>query len=508
MKFSPPAFSAPSRIGNYRLLRELALGSDFRIDLAIAPGVPNAPAVAVKRLRHDSAWGRERLLREARVGAGLRSANLLRVMDVGGFSAEPGIAEPFVALEYVPGASLHMLLAYARPRDLRHALAAILGALRGLDSLHRWSDEQGNPGYLVHQAPTARHILVGLDGVSRLIDLSHLQGRLLGKNRGAGQGLLPSELAPEQRQACELDPRCDVFIAGATLRNVLARCAPLERAQLAPLDAVWQRATAPHRGDRFWCAQEMAFALQSAAMELELASSAAELAAWVLARVSSEVASDEAAARARSALASSYSHEAPRTSPPPALFPALSEREEFAACRPPLAHAGSPTSAPISAPLPIGERCSGLGYTSRAERADEVAASAHADTEPPPARRRIPPWSALRALAGGAGLGALVLGGFVAIGASQRDEPLAPQANRSSLAQPVEHSARPSPVFERSVDPPAAAARAPQLLTPVVEQLPSREPQPQAAPPSTPERKVAPRRPRRFSLYGVPENPF
>jgi hypothetical protein len=276
-------------LGSYRLLGEIAVGEFCSIHRARSVHPARPPVdVAIKRLlrAHQHSQGRARLLREARVGLGLRAPNLVRVLEI---HDEP---ELFVVMEHVAGASLRTLLSRAHEVDaMRYIVPIFVDALHGLSVLHNWKDEQGAPGYLVHQAPSARHMLVGLDGVTRLIDMSSVHGRLLGAAADAEDRLVRDDKAPEQvAQGAIIDPRCDIFIVGTALLAALAcardaRAAKLGeshvRAQLGALQALCEQACSPTRAARFWSAEEMAYALQKTAREADLYATPQAVGAYV-----------------------------------------------------------------------------------------------------------------------------------------------------------------------------------------------------------------------------------
>ncbi|MET0284221.1 MAG: protein kinase [Polyangiales bacterium] len=273
LHIADPRTKPRDTLGRYELVRELAFGRFYSVYLARAKG--DARSVVIKRLRtaHPESYARARMLREARVGMGMRVPQLARVLEI---CDEP---ELFVVMEYVEGTPLSELLAKARGKDvLRFVLPVLLDTLRALSALHNWKDETGAPGYLVHQAPSARHLLVGLDGVTRLVDLSNLHGRLLGAMPSAQYTLMDSELAPEQAARVGLDPRCDLYIVGAVLRHALAQSG---RTNVPGLLEVCERATSLRPADRYWSADELGHALEFAASEADLLAPPEQVARWV-----------------------------------------------------------------------------------------------------------------------------------------------------------------------------------------------------------------------------------
>jgi len=292
LRASPPRAAtrgADGLLGGYRLLGQIAVGEFCSLHRARSVHPVGAPGdVVVKRLlrAHQHSQGRARLLREARVGLGLRAPNLVRVLEI---HDEP---ELFVVMEHVAGATLRALLNRAHEVDaMRYIVPIFVDVLHGLSVLHNWKDEQGAPGFLVHQAPSTRHMLVGLDGVTRLIDLSNVHGRLLGTPADADNRSVRCAKAPEQVAAgAVIDPRCDIFIVGTALLAALAcardaRAASLGeshvRAQLGPLQALCEQACAPARAARFWSAEEMAYALEKTAREADLCATPQAIGAYV-----------------------------------------------------------------------------------------------------------------------------------------------------------------------------------------------------------------------------------
>jgi hypothetical protein len=268
----------PALLAGYELLHEVAVGEFCTVHRARSLALASAPDVAVKRLRssYRDAYGRARLMREARVGLTLHAPNLVRVLEV---HDEP---EPFMVMEYVPGASLRALLAHADGLEAPLIAPILVDVLRALSALHGYCDEEGAARPLVHQAPSARHMLVGADGVTRLIDLASVHQRGLGSTENVGRRFLHGELAPEQLlPRPRLDARCDIFIVGKALERALERaCAAGEaqlRARCQQLFAIAARACAEAPGERFASADEMAEQLDDAAAQAELFAPRAQL---------------------------------------------------------------------------------------------------------------------------------------------------------------------------------------------------------------------------------------
>lgn len=299
LKAAPPSGEVGATLGGYQLLNTIAEGTFCTVQRARAASLgAGRGEVAIKRLRTDRRDGRARarLVREARLGLALRSPNLVRVYEL---HTAP---ELFIVMELVQGATLHQLLQHEKTlSQLRMVLPMFVDTLYGLAALHHCQDEDGVPSFLVHQAPTPSNMLVGCDGVTRLIDLSTAH-----TPRPDGKVVRPpasTSLAPEQTSAdAQIDPRCDIFVVGCALHGVLeqavtARGAAREgdlRIRLRKLFAVAERARARRRSERYWSAEEMAFRLQQAARELGLLAGPQELGGWLRSMLAVETATDAA----------------------------------------------------------------------------------------------------------------------------------------------------------------------------------------------------------------------
>src|SRR5262249_4713049 len=130
--------------------------------------------VAVKRLHPQYASDPEfssMLLDEARLAARIHHPNVVSTLDV--VVAEEK-NELLLVMEYIRGDSLSKLVRRARSFEEavppRIACAIIAGVLYGLHAAHEAHDEKGKPLGLIHRDVSPQNILVGADGVSRVLD--------------------------------------------------------------------------------------------------------------------------------------------------------------------------------------------------------------------------------------------------------------------------------------------------------------------------------------------------
>ncbi|MDB4972250.1 MAG: hypothetical protein JWN48_591 [Myxococcaceae bacterium] len=292
-------------IGGYTLGRELERGRLASLHLAEGRAADGSIGrVVIKRVIPElaSQGGWDALIEsEARLLAMLKHPNVVGVQAAG---LDGG--KNWLALDYIEGLSLQALLGRAGPRPAPTLLAAVMAdILRGLRAVHAAADERGQPLDIVHQAPHARHIMVGHDGIARLIDLSQARARVLPHSSHRVERLRVSKMAPEQVVAPDaLGPRADQFVLALTLwesltgerlfagksdeetlRNLLRGSVPKPSAiGLCPpeaFDAVCLRALSFDPEERFSSAEEMLTHLLEAARATGPTPSRAEIGRWV-----------------------------------------------------------------------------------------------------------------------------------------------------------------------------------------------------------------------------------
>ncbi len=212
------------RIGRYAIYDEIAAGGMATVHLARQRGEAGFErTVAVKRLHPALAKDpdvAEAFANEARHVSRVQHANVVPVLDV---VREAG--ELVLVMELVVGAPLSTLTKQARLQGRRTpanvAVAIVAGALRGLHAAHGAEDERSRPLLLVHRDVSPQNILVGVDGVARVLDFGI--AKAMGQNpttRGQLKGK-PSYMSPEQLHGEAVDARTDVYAAAVVLWEVL-----------------------------------------------------------------------------------------------------------------------------------------------------------------------------------------------------------------------------------------------------------------------------------------------
>jgi serine/threonine-protein kinase len=211
--------------GQYRLYSEIGAGGMASVWLARFIGSAGfSRTVAVKRplpgLQKDHDF-RQLALSEARVAARVQHPNVVATLDL----IESG-PELLVVMEYVHGEALAVLLERARQRGERVpvdvAVSLLVGALRGLEAVHRARDEGGRCLSLVHRDVSPQNILCGADGVAYVADfgLAKADGYTILSDPGVFKGKL-AYASPEQLELRPLTFASDVYSAGVVAWELL-----------------------------------------------------------------------------------------------------------------------------------------------------------------------------------------------------------------------------------------------------------------------------------------------
>ena len=219
--------SGPIRLGSYELVRPLAQGGMASVYLARRLDVDSHVAVKLLSRTHADADARSMFLEEARIATLLDHENIARVFDIDITSD----GQHYLAMEYVHGADLRELLSAAahanRPLPYETTIAIIMAAATGLDHAHNRCDPHGKPLRIVHRDVSLSNIMVGYDGVVKVVDfgIATTALRTIQTLPGVVRGKA-SYMAPEQCLGDRVDRRADVFALGIVLYELAtgARC--------------------------------------------------------------------------------------------------------------------------------------------------------------------------------------------------------------------------------------------------------------------------------------------
>ena len=219
---------AHQRVGRYEIFDPIAAGGMATVHLARLSGAEGfSRVVAVKRMHPhflvDPAF-KAMFVAEARVAARVRHPNVVPILDV---LAEND--EIVIIMDYVHGESLMALTRAARQWGvgvpIEVASAVMVGVLQGLHAAHTAHDEQGRPLGLVHRDVSPQNVLVGTDGVARVLDFGIAKAIRAREAHGdTDPGVLKgkfSYIAPELIQGTAPSPQSDLFSAAVVFWELL-----------------------------------------------------------------------------------------------------------------------------------------------------------------------------------------------------------------------------------------------------------------------------------------------
>lgn len=213
-------------VGRYFLHDEIAAGGMATVHLGRMIGPAGfSRTLAIKRLRPHLARDPEftsALLDEGRLAGRIQHASVASVLDV--VSSD---GELFLVMEYIAGESLARLLqatlSERKQVPVPVAVGIIASTLSGLHAAHEVRSAQGETLGLVHRDVSPQNILVGPDGVSRILDFGIAKAafRLQTTRDGKLKGKL-RYISPEQLLTGKVDRRADIYAASMVLWETLA----------------------------------------------------------------------------------------------------------------------------------------------------------------------------------------------------------------------------------------------------------------------------------------------
>jgi eukaryotic-like serine/threonine-protein kinase len=217
--------TAAVRVGRYEISHLIGSGGMATVHLGRLIGAAGfVRVVAIKRLLPHYAHNAEfqqLLENEGRLAARIQHPNVVATHDV-----VAGEGELLLIMDYVPGASLDILMSSVRRREgrvpLLIALAIVCDALHGLHAAHEAKDRHGRRLDIVHRDISPHNLLVGTDGVSRVLDfgIAKAANSVTSTTAGTVRGKL-SYMAPEQLREQKLYRRTDVYAVGIVLWELL-----------------------------------------------------------------------------------------------------------------------------------------------------------------------------------------------------------------------------------------------------------------------------------------------
>ena len=169
------------RLGKYQLLRKLATGGMAEVFLAKTAGPMGfEKQLVIKRILPHLAEDPQfvqMFLGEAKLAAQLNHPNLVQIFDFG-----ESEGSYFIAMEYIDGPTVRLLLQRAREQSLAvpFVLAArmVSAAAEGLAYAHEFTDgATDEPLQLVHRDVSPDNILISRSGSVKVVDFGIAKAR-------------------------------------------------------------------------------------------------------------------------------------------------------------------------------------------------------------------------------------------------------------------------------------------------------------------------------------------
>lgn len=209
---------AGSRVGPYRVIREIGRGGMGSVYLAVRDDDQFRKEVAIKFIRHgmDTEDVLSRFRHERQILANLEHPYIARLLD-GGTTRD---GRPYFVMEYVTGQPLDQWCREQIPINIKARCELFLRICEAVTHAHR--------NLVVHRDLKPANIFVMADGSPRLIDFG--VAKLLDQESGgrdaatmvAVRALTPDYPSPEQIRAERITTATDVYSLGAIFYELLS----------------------------------------------------------------------------------------------------------------------------------------------------------------------------------------------------------------------------------------------------------------------------------------------
>ncbi len=214
------------RLGKYEILALLALGGTAEIYLARIDGTNGFEKYVVVKCLHDHLADDPEFVKmfldEARMAAMLDHSNIVQTLELGEHEERY-----YMVMEFLAGLSLAMMVRRAQERVSggRLPVPLVLNiAAQAAAGLHYAHERQqgGKPMNMVHRDISPQNLVVGFEGVVKVVDfgIARAEYRETKTKAGTIKGKF-AYMSPEQCIATNVDRRTDVFALGVIVHELL-----------------------------------------------------------------------------------------------------------------------------------------------------------------------------------------------------------------------------------------------------------------------------------------------
>lgn len=211
----------PERVGPYAICGEIGSGGMASVHVGQLRSTSGfTRTVAIKRMHAELARSPEfvaMFFQEARLVGRIQHPNVVAALDCVAIDNDA-----MLVMEYIHGVSLNHLMRQPVQMPLAIASAILVGAALGLHAAHEAVDENGNNLRIVHRDVSPQNILVGVDGIARVLDFGIAKAAKCVQHTRTGEvrGKV-SYMAPEQLLGNRVDREADVYSLGVIMWELL-----------------------------------------------------------------------------------------------------------------------------------------------------------------------------------------------------------------------------------------------------------------------------------------------
>ncbi|HSY25847.1 MAG TPA: serine/threonine-protein kinase [Polyangiaceae bacterium] len=220
-----PQSREPELVGPYAIHDEIGSGGMATVHLGQLRSTSGfTRIVAIKRMHSELARSPEfvsMFLQEARLASRIQHPNVVAALD---WIATD--TQAFLIMEYVHGVSLDQALRWTGETSKRVpitvASSLLIGTLLGLHAAHEAVDENGKNLGIVHRDVSPHNVLVGVDGLARVLDfgIAKAAERAQHTKTGEVKGKL-GYIAPEQLFHDRIGREADIYSVGVMLWEIV-----------------------------------------------------------------------------------------------------------------------------------------------------------------------------------------------------------------------------------------------------------------------------------------------